>query len=564
MIDDALLNRLDLPSAVEAELMSRTRLMPSRWDYMDLLNVHDKVVSWIRPQLRRRGEGQAEQVLLADKDGRGSRPLTELRLEDAVLYRAIVHLLQGQLPDGACARPPIASFRKAPIDHLVDTEMFDSAYVVKTDVTAYYEFVDHTLLADELIGQTGDQFAVEALIALLQHIMNRNVGLPQVHSASDILGDLYIDPARRRLRRKGYAVWTYSDDFLIAAPDLRTARIAIESCSREARALGLVLNERKTYTYRAATYQRSLSAFDKAEHRLFTDMPDGPESLLPLNEEYGIGVEDGDDDQDLEAIADSDDVDDATASEQSQKLETDAKEVSHDLAAAAERAWDLWRGAHEGRELERAVKQSLLGRALPILGKSHNDAPMEELSRILSLEPSLTPQVAEYLIQYVRAPITSLADPPRRVRASQARRALDTIVGEQVLNNWQGVWIAYVAGMFRGTRSNRKHIEWLEECVAFGPDPLSATASAALGRLSIGDPSEIAASVDRLGPQWRRLAIWGLSQIDANSAREYCEDDGLSRLLTRFEEVSTQDAGRSTAPLKQENSAGATKEDSNE
>jgi hypothetical protein len=30
----------------------------------------------------------------------------------------------------------------------------------------------------------------------------RRVGLPQVHSASDVLGDTYIDPVRRRMLRK--------------------------------------------------------------------------------------------------------------------------------------------------------------------------------------------------------------------------------------------------------------------------------------------------------------------------------------------------------------------------
>jgi len=80
-----------------------------------------------------------------------------------------------------------------------------------------------------------------------------------VHTASDILGDTYIDPVRRRMLIRGYATFTYSDDFRIASQTLGAARAAVEACAEEVRGLGLVLNDRKTYTYGTRKYRESLT-----------------------------------------------------------------------------------------------------------------------------------------------------------------------------------------------------------------------------------------------------------------------------------------------------------------
>jgi hypothetical protein len=156
--------------------------------------------------------------------------------------------------------------------------MPDVKYVSKTDVTAYCEFVDHELPCAELIAQTGEELAAESLTELLASALGRGVGLPQVHPSSDVLGDTYIDPARGRLLRRGHAVFTYSDDFRIASRSLGDARASLEACAEEVHALGLVLNERKTYTYRTAKYRDSLTSFADAERRLFEES-ESPDSI---------------------------------------------------------------------------------------------------------------------------------------------------------------------------------------------------------------------------------------------------------------------------------------------
>jgi Reverse transcriptase (RNA-dependent DNA polymerase) len=518
-IDRSLLRRADVPDAVALELSSRNRLLPRRWDYAALAMDPSAVETWLRPQLRRDPSGKSASVVLADKEWRGVRPLHVMTLKDRVLYRALVSLISEALPERLRSRVPIDQFRSAPLD------VSGVEYISKTDVTAYYEFVDHDLLCAELIAQTGEELAIDALADLLASVLGRRVGLPQVHPASDVLGDTYIDPVRRRLLRQGHTVFTYSDDFRIASPSLGDARTSLEACAMEVRALGLVLNERKTYTYGADNYRSSLTSFADAEQRLFAE-GESPEPLSGpglLDSDYSDADSDGAVPSTLGAspLAISIDEDEALA--------TDDGQVSEDIdpqrLRAAQRAWELWENEDESEETQAgrdaAITQSLLGRALPTLGAAGDVRPLSLLSGLLRFEPALTPQIAAYINAY--------GQNGERARAN-LRSALDEVVTGNILSTWQGMWLAQAAGSVR--RSRRRHVfeDWLAKCVADGHDGLAATAAAALGRIRRGDPDLVAAAVEQVGPEWRRLAFWGLIGLDRARAEDIADDE-LDRLL---------------------------------
>ena len=428
-------------------------------------------------------------------------------------------LISEALPERLRSRAPIDQFRNAPLG-VPDTE-----YISKTDVTSYYEFIDHDLLCTELIAQTGEELAVDALADLLASVLNRRVGLPQVHPASDVLGDTYIDPVRRRLLRRGYAVFTYSDDFRIASPSLGDARASLEACAIEVRALGLVLNERKTYTYGAENYRKSLTSFVDAEQRLFAEgeSPDPFDALDFLDTDYGD--EDGDAAAPLSLgaspLGGSIDEDEASATENGEGSE----DIDPRRLRAAQRAWELWENDDESEDMqagqEVAITQSLLGRALPALGVAGDTAPLRSMSELLRFEPALTPQVAAYADAYGRN--------GQRARAD-LRSALDEVVTGDILSAWQGMWLAQAAGGIRRSRRIHRYEEWLARCVADGHDGLAATAAAALGRIGRGDSDLVAAAVDRVGPEWRRLAFLGLIGLDRTRAEETADDE-LDRLL---------------------------------
>lgn len=320
-------------------------------------------------------------------------------------------------------------------------------------------------------------------------------------------------------------MFTYSDDFRIASLSLGDARASLEACAMEVRALGLVLNERKTYTYGAENYRKSLTSFADAEQRLFTEgeSPDPFSVLGFLDTDYGDEVGDAAAQLALGASPLGGSVDEDEA------LATDNGDVSEDIEPqrlrAAQRAWELWVNEDESEETQAgqdaAITQSLLGRALPALGQAGDRSPLGSLSELLRFEPALTPQVVAYVDAYGRNGQLARAD---------LRSALDEVVTGNILSAWQGIWLAQAAGGIRRSRRTHSYEEWLAQCVADGHDGLAATAAAALGRIGRGDTDLVAAAVDRVGPEWRRLAFWGLIGLDRARAEDTADDE-LDRLL---------------------------------
>lgn len=521
---DGVLARLDLVAAVEKELSTANRLMPSRPDRLALMPSAQHVAKWLSGQYARGRFGAPASVLLVDKNRRGTRPMSELSLSDRVLYRALVNLISQTLPEWLVTRMPIAEFRESPLSSS------GVRYISKADVASYYEFIDHDMLHDELLSQTGESAAIGALTHLLERVMGRRVGLPQIHKASDILGDAYIDPVRRQLRRSGFEAYTFSDDFLIASPSLAAARNALEACATAVRGRGLVLNESKTFTYGVRKYRTSLSEFATAERKLFE--VEGLELLRSDDyadadtQEVPPGVtEPGE--PTLAGQAEDDVIEDVSNAQSV----GETPQVEAHQEAAAMRAWEMWMSEDESDETQSgqaaAITQSLLGRALPILGAAGHHELLEGLSLVLRYEPSLTPQVVKYL--------ASLAGTSPAARA-KIRVQLDALMREDNFSLWQRMWLADAAGSVRRGKGDHSHYDWLAECVSSAPAPLAATAAAAMGRLGLGKLDLLAGALDRVGPAWRSLVFWGLAQMDASAADGNAEDQ-IERLMVKAVEA---------------------------
>lgn len=510
MIDNSTFKGLDLDQAVRDELGRGNRLMPRRVELLTLARAPEAVASWIGPQLRKGHGGAVADVVFADKGSRGARPLHILTIEDRVLYRALLASLERALPQHVTTRPAVTAFRTAPLDDP------STRYITKTDVTAYYEFVDHDLLADELLGQTGEEPVIDVLTDLLHRVMGRRVGLPQVSRMSDVLGDTYIDVVRRRMVRRGFNTFTYSDDFRIATETLGAARTALEACAAELRQVGLVLNERKTFTYGRPHYVETLDAFRDAERQLFQ----GSDALA--DQEYR--GEDGgrleNESQMLSTEPVGGEIDEADV------LTDPAVDQAPDevRVAAAGRALERWADEDEDAEtqsgMSAAITQSLLGHALPVLGAAGDEAPLIQLNPLLRYEPALMPQVSAYLVAYAQH---------GRHHKSEVRDALDKVVVADVLSPWQSLWLAYTAGSLRGSRENRPHVAWLRGCLESEP-ALAAYAALALARLGHADGSTLAALVNEIALPWRSLAFYALGLADHDRAVAVADSE-LDRIL---------------------------------
>jgi hypothetical protein len=510
-MESSTFKRLDLAQAVRDELGTGNRLMPRRVDLLTLARALDEVAAWVGPQLKKgRGGGLAD-VVFADKGSRGARPLHVLTLEDRVLYRALLAALAGALPVHLTTRQSVDAFRRSPLDDV------SSRYITKTDVTAYYEFVDHEVLADELLAQTGEEPLIDVLVQLLHRVMGRRVGLPQVSLMSDVLGDTYIDIVRRRMVRRGFNTFTYSDDFRIGTETLGGARTALEACATELRHLGLVLNERKTFTYGRPNYVESLDAFRDAERKLFH----GTDALADEDYRDDDGGRLESENQMLSTEPIGGELDEADMLSDPEIEETPDDE----RIAAAVRAWARWADEDEDADVQSglpaAITQSLLGHALPILGTAGEESPLINLSPLMRYEPALVPQVSSSLVAYAQH---------GKHHKAKVRDALDRIVVADVLSPWQSLWLAYTAGTLRGSRENRQHVRWLRTALEAAEPALAAYAAVALARLGHADSRQLAGLVNDIAPAWRPLAYFALALANHDLATSVADSE-LDRIL---------------------------------
>ncbi|WP_404430697.1 RNA-directed DNA polymerase [Microbacterium lacus] len=521
-IDLQLLNGLDLTGAADLELRMSNRRMPRRPDRLALASRAEDIGKLLRNRYAKGQFGQPADLVFADKNRSGRRPMSEMTLQDKVLYRALVDHLAKSLPSNVVTRQGNREFKAAPL------QISNAQYVSVTDVSSYYEYIDHERLADELEAQTGDAPVITVLMELLFRVMGRRIGLPQIHKSSDILGDTYIDPVRRRMRRAGYQVTTYSDDFRIVSSSLADARDALETCAREVRTLGLTLNESKTFTYSIVSYVFALQAFADAERELFRKS-DGNDDLFTLLLETDYpdeSDESTDSDSQTLGLSAADAVSEQDALDAT--VDDTAIKIGPARAAAAERALELWVAelSHPGMTSRRksAITESLVARALPILGRTGNDSAVEHLSALLRKDPALAPQVSDYVVE--------LAKTGQRARM-KLRKALDQLVDEPSFSLWQKMWIAHAAGSIRATQTPHRYYQWLNECVIGAEPPLAATAAAALGRLKRGDVDVMRQALDRVSPAWRPLVYWGLARQDLAAAADSAND--------RFEQILVEE-----------------------
>lgn len=519
MIDPTTFSRLDLRSALDHELQAPNPLLPPRMDALLLLRRQEEMLAWTTSQVRRGldvGASPAD-VVLARKEWRGLRPLSVLPLTDRVAYRALTTLISDSLPSDLAARGHNADFKRAPLG------VEGAAFVLQTDIASYYQYIDHEALASELLAQTGDQLAIEALINLLGGLQGRGVGIPQISASSDVLGDVYVDPVRRQLLRMGFPTFRYADDFRVACTTLGSALSALEMCDTAVRELGLTLNERKTLTFSREKYESSLDAFSKMEARLFAARG-GAGTLLDLQADYGLaGLLPL---LDFQSVTDEDTV--GLSDEEFDSVVADlippSNEHSTGVATEVVRLWRKQDNDHDAKSTrDAAIIQNLLARALPLLGHAGVTRPSRYLPQLLTHEPALTPQISTYLIAMARGGTGN---------SRAARSALNEVATLDLLSPWQETWLAHVAGSIpaRSSRGEDAYVEWLDSRLDSIHPSVAATAALSLGRIRRGEPGRLRAVVQRAGPSWRSLAFLGLVRLDTGSAAEVA-DSQFDRIL---------------------------------
>jgi hypothetical protein len=432
-----------IAAALEAEAQyERIWLPPEPW-WTALIDDKANFAAAIHRQLLRGVRWPRSAIVDARKPGHGMRPISVMSPDVRVRYRAIVSALVPEAERADRSAERYAEFVMEPVRAAYNHEkgpkqLSDSKFthVLVTDIAAFFQYIDHGVLRDELDLAGRDIQVVDGLVGLLADVEGRSFGVPQRSAPSDWLSEIYAARVERFAIREGFDVWRYSDDFRVGCTSYSEALRAIESLSRAARDVGLTLNDQKTATPSFLTY---------FGHNADVEVDDVSAEIDPSDVEAAVSSDyvPGDDDQ---AIAE--------AAEVFEHL----WDPDSDDQPAGEEDWDL---RNLTADQHRAVR-----RALNTLTEHFDASAMPRLASILVYQPAMTYRVISY------AEAMAAVDEPMKA-------FFDFATTRPSLNEWQRAWVAYgirVCAIRLTARSVTTR--WLETQLAARPDSLAAAEAA--------------------------------------------------------------------------------------
>ncbi|MEQ0560852.1 RNA-directed DNA polymerase [Amycolatopsis sp. NEAU-NG30] len=431
-IDPTLVDKAAIESALRAELSLRRRALPPDSVAIALTSREEEVAEWICDRLVGNFAPTSEEIVAVNKGRHGVRPIAVWDLSSRVLYRMLAERVQPALPALRRSRDDWLAFQRAPLRK-------DGRYIVTSDIAACYQYIDHGLLRDELLVQTGEFDTVSTLVALLCEVSGKDYGLPQQSFASDVIAEPFLARLERALTRRGLEVDRYNDDFRFSCSGWSEVVRAIEVLEEESRRVGLTVNDLKTITWSRAKYEAQLDEADSLRDEI------SGEAELDLETEYDseIDAEDGDDRDSGEEFPDS---------------------VNR---LAAERVLERWariagrRGeVSSRRRIEHRVTVELIPSALAALGELSGTSKeiLNYCIRLLKFERTVTPSVGTYL--------TRVHDD------GKVLESFDYLLRSKTyLNGWQTWWLQQPVARLSGFASGagaRGRVKWARDSYASG------------------------------------------------------------------------------------------------
>ncbi|MGC5321578.1 RNA-directed DNA polymerase [Micromonospora arida] len=489
-IDPVLLQGINLAGSLDRQIDKPPRMLPQNGILQALSQRRPKAVTWVQQVVGGRFTPSAEETIAVSKINHGVRPVAVWDLPTRVLYGALTMRLEPLLPAVDRGQAQWAAFKRAPLN-------YEGSYIVATDIASCYQYIDHSLLIDELLVQVGEHAAVNTLGDLLSTAQGRTYGIPQQSAASDLLAEALMDRLERTLLRRGIQAGRYNDDFRFTCRSWSEAVRAIETFSEETRRLGLTMNDLKTITWKRSTYQRSLDEAEDLRQQIAVDA----QYDLTLFEYDPYGEE----------VA---------------LQPPDLTDVDREAAARIIERWANVGGRSQipaRRVKEHRALLDLLTSALVTL----ETAPgtdldlLKHLMRMLRFARQMTPAVCRYL--------GGLADP------APAIAAFDKLLTTRAyLNDWQSWWLqsAIASNAAFGTGEGAKRrIEWVRAALgAQAPTP-RAYAALTLARQGQIKADELLRLYDRTGTTARPLlvAAIALTKPSTRISNAVIQDNPLHR-----------------------------------
>lgn len=339
------------------------------------------------------------------KHGFGNRPLAILSPQTRVVLEALAVRLGESLPISSREQTDFQSFES------FGTET-PSAWLVDFDIAACYEFIDHNVLASELILQGADADAVGITRATLSALFGRHIGLPQGVASSHRFSDAYLDVIERSLTRHGYEVKRYADDFRVVANSRKEAFHVIETAMEEARRVHLALAEQKIHVRKASEVDQALQTrsglIDEYTRKVYGDLT--KQVMIPRGYE----------DWDIEV--------------------TEPNQAEVDFEAMKQLLSD-WGNPDEKRSTPMAYAGSV---ALSKAGQLQDRIPNTILARIVEKEPVRLQKVMKYLLS--------------REDSADNWKLLQQISGQERSTPWHKIWLLSTASVLPDSDSAEKNL----------------------------------------------------------------------------------------------------------
>lgn len=277
--------------AVASGKFVRSDLLPPRHEDNVVGEVGARFLGPLKDELAR-GTYQptAAIVVPAPKPGFTSRPACVLRLQDRIVYAALVEKIRKRIQpravDGKHVLWPTPKDGAKQWKAFINAPQIDgSSYIVEADLAAYYSSLEHGELARIVSRLTGRSGLAAFLERFLGQVMGRPRGIPQGLDASDLLATLYLDRLDGELAAHAIHYWRHGDDIRIAAGSWAQARALLHALEEHAWKLGLTLNGTKTQIVRRETYETRLRSLKERETRMMEQAADNLRERLESSDD---------------------------------------------------------------------------------------------------------------------------------------------------------------------------------------------------------------------------------------------------------------------------------------
>jgi hypothetical protein len=402
-VDSTLLGKLDLRTAAEQEASTWRNLIPPE-PWLPIVGKDPgKFAKAAKVHLESGRPSSIGVISNSRKAHQAFRPVPILGILERIQLRALTNWVLDGFEAPARSSEDYRRFVTGPIlsarfsdKGILRLSHKNADYIIQSDIAAFYQYVDHSVLLGELELRSGKVRASRVLINLLTEIQGRSYGLPQLVDSSDRLSEVYIEIIERELIRKGLKVWRYNDDFRFTASGYDSAQQAVEILSSCAHDIGLILNEDKTKIFKFSTYFWKYFIGDSTAD---ADVEVRPEDFKVVNE-YG---------------------------------ELDDKDLAKEAEATFRRVDQRTGGGAIDLRNTKPEDARDLRSAISILIRLSDSSQLPKVPDLFRFLPQLTPKLCNYLVKL-------------HGEGVDIGLCWDEIIKYSGgYNSWQRAWLVYVA-----------------------------------------------------------------------------------------------------------------------